>query len=181
MFKLVKGVSPHKEYSHNNAQPVYQSQTLVEMRRVTIVDECIEKFNELKLNKKIKYIIYKLSDDDKQIVVETTSEDNDWEAFRQLLINATSKKNNDAVGPGPRYAVFDVNYELTSGEGSRSKITFIAWSPDDAPIKYKMLYASSKEALKRCLTGIAAEIQANDSDDLEYSVIIKIVSKGAAA
>jgi hypothetical protein len=44
-----------------------------------------------------------------------------------------------------------------------------------------MVYASSKEALKRALTGIAVEIQANDSDDIEYDSLVKTVSKGAAA
>ncbi len=43
-----------------------------------------------------------------------------------------------------------------------------------------MIYASSKEALKRALTGISTELQANDSDDIEYDTIIKIVSKGLA-
>jgi hypothetical protein len=43
-----------------------------------------------------------------------------------------------------------------------------------------MVYASSKEALRRSLQGIAVEIQANDSDDLEYSEVLKTVSKGLA-
>jgi predicted oxidoreductase len=62
-----------------------------------------------------------------------------------------------------------------------NKITFLAWSPDDAGIQPKMIYASSKEALKRSLTGIAVELQANDSDDIEYGTILKTVSKGLAA
>lgn len=62
----------------------------------------------------------------------------------------------------------------------RNKLTFIAWSPDDAPIMAKMVYASSKEALRRALTGIATEIQANDSDDIEYETVLKTVSKGQA-
>lgn len=45
----------------------------------------------MKLNKKYKYIVYKLSDDYKEIVVEHASEDKDWEEFREKLINATSK------------------------------------------------------------------------------------------
>jgi hypothetical protein len=44
----------------------------------------------------------------------------------------------------------------------------------------KMIYASSKEALKRSLTGIATELQANDADDIEYDTIVKTVSKGLA-
>lgn len=41
-----------------------------------------------------------------------------------------------------------------------------------------MVYASSKEALKRSLNGVAAEVQANDEEDLEYGEVLKHVSKG---
>ncbi len=43
-----------------------------------------------------------------------------------------------------------------------------------------MVYAASKEALKRSLNGIAVELQANDSDDIEYETVLKTVSKGLA-
>ena len=36
----------------------------------------------------------------------------------------------------------------------------------------------SKEALKRALNGLAADIQANDADDIEYDNIVSRVSKG---
>jgi cofilin len=41
-----------------------------------------------------------------------------------------------------------------------------------------MVYASSKDALKRALNGIAADLQANDSDDIEYDEVLKQISKG---
>jgi len=147
---------------------------------VSVSPECITKFNELKLGKSIKYIIYKLSDDAKEIVVEETSEQADWDAFREKLINAKSKNRAGKEVKGPRYAVYDFAYDLASGEGSRSKITFIAWSPDDAGIQAKMIYASSKDALKRSLNGIASEMQANDEDDIEYQSVLAKVSKGLA-
>jgi len=147
---------------------------------VSISPECISTFNELKLNKKIKFILYKLSDDYKQIVVEETSEDGEWDVFREKLVNAQSKTKSGKLGKGPRYAVYDFNYNLASGEGQRSKITFIAWSPDDAGIQPKMVYASSKDALKRSLNGIATEFQANDEDDIEYTSVLAKVSKGLA-
>jgi len=146
----------------------------------SVHNDCVTKFNELKLNKKIKFIIYKLSDDYKEIVVDEASDDGDWEVFREKLISATSKNKMGKVGKGPRYAVYDFNYDLASGEGSRSKITFIAWSPDDAGIQPKMVYASSKDALKRALNGIATEFQANDEDDIEYQSVLAKVSKGLA-
>jgi hypothetical protein len=148
----------------------------------TVSQECITAYNDLKLNKKYKYVIYKLSDDNKEIVVDSTSEEGEkYEAFREKLLNAKTKSKTGAVGKGPRYAIYDFEYQLASGEGIRNKITFIAWSPDDAGIMAKMVYASSKEALKRALPGIATELQANDQDDIEYESILKTVSKGTAA
>ncbi|KAH6847927.1 hypothetical protein B0I37DRAFT_376229 [Chaetomium sp. MPI-CAGE-AT-0009] len=148
----------------------------------TVNQECVTAYNDLKLNKKYKYIIFKLSDDNKEIVVESTSEDGpEYEDFRNKLIKAEVKTKTGAVSKGPRYAVYDIQYELASGEGIRNKITFIAWSPDDAGIKPKMVYASSKDALKRALTGLAHELQANDTDDIEWDSLVKTVSKGTAA
>ncbi|PMD38803.1 hypothetical protein L207DRAFT_513286 [Hyaloscypha variabilis F] len=147
---------------------------------VSVAPDCITKFNELKLNKKLKFIIYKLSDDYKEIVIEETSENGDWDFFREKLLSAQSKSKTGKIGKGPRYAIYDFDYELAAGEGSRSKITFIAWSPDDAGIQPKMVYASSKDALKRALNGIATEFQANDEEDIEYGSVLKKVSKGGA-
>lgn len=45
----------------------------------------------MKLSKKHKFIIFKLSDDNRQIVVEEASPEKDWEVFREKLINATTK------------------------------------------------------------------------------------------
>ncbi|EHL00621.1 putative Cofilin [Glarea lozoyensis 74030] len=150
-------------------------------RFVSLSIDCVPKFNELKLNKTLKFIIFKLTDDYKEIVVEEASEDPDWEVFREKLINAESKNmKTGKVTKGPRYAVYDFNYDLASGEGSRSKITFIAWSPDDAGIQAKMVYASSKDALRRSLNGIATEVQGNDTDDIEYQTVLNKVSKGLA-
>ena len=41
-----------------------------------------------------------------------------------------------------------------------------------------MTYASSKEALKNALTGLAAEVQANRDDEIEYETILKDVTRG---
>lgn len=42
----------------------------------------------------------------------------------------------------------------------------------------RMMYSSSKEAIKRALNGLAADIQANDADDIEWDNIKSRVSKG---
>ncbi|KAF1813128.1 actin depolymerizing protein [Eremomyces bilateralis CBS 781.70] len=144
---------------------------------VSVAPECISAFNELKLGKETKYIIYKISDDWKEIVVEETSKDKDFSVFREKLLNAKSKDKKGKEGIGGRYAVYDVEYQ-TEGEGIRNKITFISWCPDDASQYPRMMYSSSKEAIKRSLNGIAADIQANDADDIEFDNIISRVAKG---
>jgi len=144
---------------------------------VSVAPECVSAFNDLKLGKETKWIIYKISDDWKEIVVEETSTEADFGVFREKLLNAKSKDRKGKEGMGGRYAVYDVEYE-TDGEGKRSKITFISWVPDDAPQYPRMMYSSSKEAIKRALNGLAADIQANDADDIEFDTIIQKVSKG---
>jgi hypothetical protein len=59
-----------------------------------VSQECISAYNDLKLSKKYKYIIFKLSDDNKQIVVEEASSDKDWENFREKLMSATTKSKS---------------------------------------------------------------------------------------
>ncbi|KAL9091497.1 MAG: hypothetical protein Q9165_004883 [Trypethelium subeluteriae] len=145
---------------------------------VSVNPECISAFNELKLGKDLKWIIYKISDDWKEIVVEETSKEGNWDTFRDKLVNAKSKDKRGNEGIGGRYAVFDVEYELEGGEGSRSKITFITWCPDNASQYPRMMYSSSKEAIKRALNGLAADIQANDEEDIEFESIKSRVSKG---
>ena len=84
---------------------------------VSVNPECVTKFNELKLGKQIKWIIYKLSDDQREIVVEEASSTADYEAFRKKLLDAKSKTKSGAESIGPRYAVFD--FEYSTEEGSR--------------------------------------------------------------
>jgi hypothetical protein len=86
---------------------------------VSVSPECVSTFNELKLGKSVKYIIYKLSDDNKEVVVEETSHEADWEVFREKLINAKTKDKKGNEVKGPRYAVYDFAWELPSGEGRR--------------------------------------------------------------
>ena len=81
--------------------------------------DCITAFNELKLGKSLKWIIYKISDNWKEIVVEETSKTADYEAFREKLVAAKSCGKDGKEGIGPRYAVYDMEYDAPGGEGKR--------------------------------------------------------------
>lgn len=51
--------------------------------------------------------------------------------------------------------------------------SFISWSPDDSPVRQKMLYASSKSILKLNLksNAIAHEAFATSRDELESAIV----------
>mmetsp|Transcript_11368 Transcript_11368/g.16908 ORF Transcript_11368/g.16908 Transcript_11368/m.16908 type:complete len:142 (-) Transcript_11368:147-572(-) len=136
---------------------------------VTVSDTLISEFNSFKLKKEPfnhRYYIYKISDDGTEIVVDTFGE--------------RSKTYDDFVACLPpnecRYGLFDLDYETADGRPS-SKLIFIAWTPDTAKIKNKMLYAGSKEGLKSSLVGVGVHLQATDMSELEHSHIINCVQR----
>lgn len=130
----------------------------------------MQAFNDLKLGKKFKFIIFTLNDKKTEIVVEETSTDQDYDNFLEKLPENECK-----------YAIYDFEYEISGNEGKRSKIVFFTWSPDTAPVKSKMVYASSKDALRKSLTGISADIQGTDSSEVDYDFVLERVSRGAGS
>jgi len=128
---------------------------------VAVNDQCLEVFQELKLRKKYKFIIFKLSDNNTEIVVEKTSETGDYADFLSQLPQDE-----------PRYAINDFEYEKP-GEGLRSKIVFYSWTPDTSKVRAKMLYASSKDALRRNLVGVAIEVQGTDLDEVDEEAVLE--------
>lgn len=52
---------------------------------VAVNPECLEKFNELKLGKKHKFIIFSLNEKYTEIVVNSVSEETDYDAFLKVL------------------------------------------------------------------------------------------------
>ncbi|GBE83055.1 hypothetical protein BKA93DRAFT_560165 [Sparassis latifolia] len=132
---------------------------------IGVNSECLEAFQELKLGKKSKYIIFKINDEHTEVVVEKTSPSKSYEDFLADLPEGEC-----------RWAIYDFEYEKEGG--IRNKITFFSWSPDDAKIKAKMMFASSKDGLRRSLVGVAHEIQGTDYSEVAYESVLDKVSRG---
>jgi cofilin len=136
------------------------------MSGVSVADACVKQWEALK-GKKIKACCFKLSpkateivpDEDSVISVGTADA---WKAFTNGLPDKEC-----------RYAIYDIELSLDLGPGvppgTRTKLAFIVWSPQGAPIRQKMISASSKEALKKKLDGIQVTWQLTDRDELEAS------------
>merc|ERR1719450_1380007 len=129
---------------------------------VQVQPDCTSEFNEMKIRNTYKFIIFKISDDKKFIEIECKGDKG------ASFADFTSKlPDNDC-----RYAVLDVEIATKSG-ATTNKLIFVAWSDDNAAIKPKMLYASSKDALKKSLSGINDEFQATDRGDLDHKEVQK--------
>jgi len=137
--------------------------------------ECQDTYSLLKTRKGLKYIVFALSPDNKEIIVEKSGEKagdekDAYDAFCAILKGT----------PGPpqcRWGIYDLEFEKGE-DGKRSKICFFAWAPDDARIKEKMLYASSKDALRKSLVGIQLDIQGADVDDIEFETVLEKANRG---
>ncbi|EMS61987.1 Actin-depolymerizing factor 2 [Triticum urartu] len=119
-----------------------------------------ETFLELQMKKAFRYVIFKIEEKQKQVVVEKTG--------------ATTESYDDFLACLPendcRYALYD--FDFVTGENvQKSKIFFIAWSPDTSRIRAKMLYSTSKDRIKQELDGFHYEIQATDPTEVELDVL----------
>ncbi len=59
---------------------------------------------------------------------------------------------------------------MTKENVPKSRIFFIAWSPDVSRVRSKMIYASSKDKFRRELDGIQIELQATDPSEMDLDV-----------
>jgi len=136
---------------------------------VKVNDEVKHVYNELK-SMKYHYAVFAMNDDLTEIIVLSKKENvskatpTDDGTYEELVKELTSAK--DARGKSLcRYAVMDMPY--SKGGMDKSKVLFFAWAPDDSPIKQKMIYASSKDALVKELQSGITKIQASDDGDLD--------------
>ena len=123
---------------------------------VTVQDKVVTEYNNMKLGRQYQCIVMKLTKDDKEIELEKTIPANacTFEDFVSQL------PNDDC-----RYAVYDFHFE-TPNAGQRQQLILILWCPETANIRRKMIYASSKDAMKKKLVGITNDFQATEYSEL---------------
>ncbi|XP_038643429.1 cofilin-2-like [Scyliorhinus canicula] len=140
---------------------------------VTVADEVVNCFNEMKVRKSCsqeemklrkKVIFMKLDSNKEKIILDTD---------KMILVGQVQDKSvadplRAFVDMLPLtdccYVLYDAFYETK--ESKKEELVFIHWSPDKAPIMQKMIYASSKGALKKKLNGIKHEWQVNAIEEL---------------
>ncbi|CAD7676502.1 unnamed protein product [Nyctereutes procyonoides] len=122
---------------------------------VAVSDGVIKVFNDMKVRKsstpeevkkRKKAVLFCLSEDKKNIILEEGKE---------ILVGDVGQTVDDP------YATFETK------ESKKEDLVFIFWAPESAPLKSKMIYASSKDAIKKKLTGIKHELQANCYEEVK--------------
>ncbi|KAH8253326.1 hypothetical protein KR032_004868, partial [Drosophila birchii] len=156
---------------------------------VTVSDVCKTTYEEIKKDKKHRYVIFFIRDE-KQIDVETVADRNaEYDQFLEDI---------QKCGPGEcRYGLFDFEYmhqcQGTSESSKKQKLFLMSWCPDTAKVcaliyalkrlkinllfvvclqvKKKMLYSSSFDALKKSLVGVQKYIQATDLSEASREAV----------
>ncbi|KAI8079855.1 uncharacterized protein BX664DRAFT_341620 [Halteromyces radiatus] len=128
---------------------------------INLNSECAVCYRELKLSKRFRYIIFKLSDDLKEIIVEKTGD-----AYDEFVGNLPEDK--------PRYAVYDFNYKGPD-QNHRSKIVFYFWNPDRSKVRERGLYASNVDDFLSKLDGVGLYIKGATFSEVDYDTVLEKV------
>ncbi|EKX53088.1 hypothetical protein GUITHDRAFT_64841 [Guillardia theta CCMP2712] len=124
---------------------------------ITASPELVEEFSKAKEGKEIRFL--KAQIEDKQIVITergnvSGDEKSDFEAMTKIL-------DEDA----PSYILFRID------EGPKPGWLLALYVPENSKVRMKMLYASSRDSLKRDLgsSSFVAEMHATDLDEMSYA------------
>eukprot|EP00353_Schmidingerella_taraikaensis_P008670 CAMPEP_0185580298 /NCGR_PEP_ID=MMETSP0434-20130131/16056_1 /TAXON_ID=626734 ORGANISM="Favella taraikaensis, Strain Fe Narragansett Bay" /NCGR_SAMPLE_ID=MMETSP0434 /ASSEMBLY_ACC=CAM_ASM_000379 /LENGTH=147 /DNA_ID=CAMNT_0028198523 /DNA_START=27 /DNA_END=470 /DNA_ORIENTATION=+ len=147
------------------------------MSGISVSDELLELYEQVKLRDAHKYILFSLKKQD------DAGRTFDW-AIDHRADKDTDIGNNkthwDAMvsslpEDSAMFVVFDFTFNKADGRLVK-KLLLIKWCPDTVHFRVKPVIGATYQTLKDKLTGIAADVQCVDTDDLEYEAIQKLLA-----
>lgn len=136
---------------------------------IAVMDKCVEAYQALS-KRAHSIVVLKINGDMTAVEVEKTFPPVKGDAVSEWKDFVKSLPEGDC-----RYVITDFTWNDTPTV-TKSKICMILWSPDNAPIRAKMIYASSQEAVTN-KTPVQRSLQATEYDELEYATVKDQVSK----
>jgi len=127
---------------------------------VKIDPQCKKDYDDMHQRKMYSYLIFRISDDDTTIIVEKKGKKGTpYSEFVDELRGALGEGSKEC-----RYGCVDVEFTVqrqgAESMSSIQKVVFVQICPDDAPVRKRMLYASSSRIEK--FVGLG-ELDANSS------------------
>lgn len=132
--------------------------------------ECKEMFAQIKDKKQHGYAVMMINKEQTAVVMETKGlklEDREVSTTRASF---DAMKEYVMKSQQPRYILSDVTYERDNA-GKKDVVVYIYWCSDNVPVKQRMVYASTNEALKKSFAGIK-HMECHDEDDFSYDSIV---------
>uniref|UniRef100_A0A8C5VVJ1 ADF-H domain-containing protein n=1 Tax=Microcebus murinus TaxID=30608 RepID=A0A8C5VVJ1_MICMU len=136
---------------------------------------CLRKSTQGEIKKRKQAVLFCLSDNKRQIIVEEA---------KQILVGDAGDAAEDPTHLCEA-ALCDATCETK--EPKKEDLASIFWAPESAPLNSKMIYASSKDTIKKKFTDIKHEWQVNGLDDikdhstlgkkLEVNVVVSLEGK----
>jgi cofilin len=141
---------------------------------VKLDPKAVDVFNEMKLRHKTQFLMFKIEDG--TIILDEQRPKGEGAGDSKVASNATQWEEfcKNLPPEDCRYAVFDYYMEhAQQAAGNRviESLIFVVWIPETANIRKKMIYASSKDEIKKKLLGLQAEVQATDLDELSPETV----------
>lgn len=166
---------------------------------VTVAQNVITEFNEFKLRSKFRYMVFKMNDTNSEVVIDKSgapgaSYQEFLDAFpaadcRYAVYNIEYKTEADGdrakmvfflwCVPCPPRPLWPHSVPLPlicrSMLSPFLKFVLIVFSraPDSAKVKAKMLYAGTKDTLKKSLQGLQVEVQGTDKAEVSFDAVVE--------
>ncbi|GMH70915.1 hypothetical protein TrRE_jg1914 [Triparma retinervis] len=134
---------------------------LVDEKRVGIdrnadLGDIVTVFNELKLRRKHKFMVFRLADDGSGVV-------------NLEVVGDPKSSTDDFLSTLPtsdcRFAIYDHDYKSTDGR-PQSKLFFVSWLPDNATPHNMMAYTAAKGVFREKFTGVF-DVMAKSIEEIE--------------
>lgn len=139
---------------------------------LNIAQDVLKAWEDMRMRGKYQYLVLRLSNANDEIILEKSLEksevaDSTNQGFQQL--------QQDLTIQDCRYVLYRVDWDQVEQSGvnggKRTKIAFISTISSFCKVKSKLLYAASKEPLKRALTSISWEL-AVDPQELTLDLVM---------
>eukprot|EP01038_Epipyxis_sp_PR26KG_P009192 gene9192-12397_t len=122
----------------------------------SISEECVEKFQELKLRRKHRYIVYRIGESGIE-VERLGGRKESYEEFKSSLPYTDC-----------RYCIYDQDYKTSDGRPA-SKLWFICWFPENSNTYNKMAYTSAKANFNDATPGVF-DTQVSSLEQLDFNL-----------